>query len=110
LHPAHPIQLQFKPTPYNGHGDRLNIVEAKKLKRTRQIALLAIFLGGSAAYTYSFHTLDAHFLWKSLGVLLPVQIGVSLYLVYLYWSGRLAGTMPQLKKQEKRMNKSDLDS
>lgn len=56
--------------------------------------LLAGVVALSAVYTYAFRTLDSHFLWKSLGVLLPIQVGGSAYFLYLYWSGRIPGTRP----------------
>jgi len=64
--------------------------------RFKQIALLLALVIGSGAYTYSYHTLDTHFLGKSLGILLPMQVGASLYLLYLYWSGKLTGRSPKL--------------
>ncbi len=31
-------------------------------------------------------------MFKSLAVLLPIQVGGSFYLLYLYWTGRITGT------------------
>lgn len=61
-----------------------------------------LIIGGSAVYTYAFHTLDVHFLWKSLGVMLPIQVGASAYFLYLYWSGRIPGTSLYVQRQEDR--------
>lgn len=79
------------------------------MPKPKHLALLLALIAGSAVYTYSYHTLDANFLWKSLGVLLPVQVGASLYLAYLYWTGKIAGTRPQIKKVEAQVPRNELD-
>ncbi|GAB4137766.1 MAG: hypothetical protein Fur0046_12050 [Cyanobacteria bacterium J069] len=43
----------------------------------------------AAAYFGSLSSLDSAFMAKSLLVVLPVQVGACLYLVYRYWNGRL---------------------
>lgn len=62
--------------------------------------LALLIIGGSALYTHAFHTLDVNFLWKSLGILLPIQVGASVYFLYLYWSGRIPGTSLYVQRQE----------
>lgn len=59
----------------------------------RNRLLLALLLTiVSAGYFGALSTLDTDFIFKSCAVLLPVQIGASVYLLYLYWTGRLRGT------------------
>ncbi|MBD1910103.1 MULTISPECIES: hypothetical protein [unclassified Leptolyngbya] len=79
------------------------------MPKPKQLALLLALIAGSAVYTYSYHTLDANFLWKSLVVLLPVQVGASIYLAYLYWSGKIAGTQPQIKKADDQEPRIKID-
>jgi hypothetical protein len=59
------------------------------VKRTRSLLLLALL---AAAYCGSLSTLETSFMFKSLAVLLPIQVGGSFYLLYLYWTGRITGT------------------
>ncbi|MGG6296217.1 hypothetical protein ACQ4M4_17650 [Leptolyngbya sp. AN02str] len=67
-----------------------------KVKRAYVVVAIALV---SAVYAGSFSSLDSHFVLKSLLVLLPVQVGASAYLVYLYWAGRLPGTSRFLQKR-----------
>jgi threonine/homoserine/homoserine lactone efflux protein len=67
-----------------------------KLKRTYLIVAIALV---SAVYTGAFADLQSHFFLKSLLILLPVQVGASAYLIYLYWAGRLPGTSRFSQKQ-----------
>jgi len=75
---------------------------ASFLRKPQRIALALLVIGGSALYTHAFHTLDVNFLWKSLGIMLPIQVGASAYFIYLYWSGRIPGTSLYVQRQEER--------
>jgi len=63
-------------------------------RKPKRIVLLLGLVAFSTVYTYAFRTLDSHFLWKSLAVLLPIQVGGSAYFLYLYWTGKILGTQP----------------
>jgi hypothetical protein len=67
------------------------------LKRNKLALMLLLAVGGSAIFS-AYSSLDSHF-WLSSLIILPFQIGVSLYLVYLVWSGQLKETA-QLEKQQ----------
>lgn len=83
---------------------------ASYLRKPRRLALALLVIGGSALYTHAFHTLDVNFLWKSLGVMLPIQVGVSIYFLYLYWSGKIPGTSLYAQHQEERRLSEDEQS
>lgn len=59
------------------------------MKRNRFLLLVALL---AAAYCGALSTLETSFMFKSLAVLLPVQVGGSFYLLYLYWTGKIPGT------------------
>lgn len=75
---------------------------ASFLRKPKRMMLALLVIGGSALYTHAFHTLDVNFLWKSLGILLPIQVGASVYFLYLYWSGRIPGTSLYAQQQQER--------
>ena len=65
------------------------------MKRTRTLLLFALL---AAVYCGSLSTLETSFIFKGLAVLLPVQVGGSFYLLYLYWTGKIPGTGRAEKK------------
>ncbi len=72
----------------------MQILKSKKLL----LALLAI-AGGSYFAAYS--SLDQHFLASTGLVIVPLQVGACLYLLYVYWSGQIKGTS---RYQERRQD------
>ncbi len=66
-----------------------------KQKKPILIGLLAI-AGGVYFSTYS--SLDSHFS-LSAWVILPLQAGACLYLLYAYWSGQIKGTSRYQKQR-----------
>lgn len=73
------------------------------LRPKKAIITLGLALVG-AAYFGAWSTLETQFFLKSLAILLPVQLGGTLYLLYLYWTGRIPGT---LRHQQKHKRPSD---
>ncbi len=67
------------------------------LKRNKLLLLLLLAVGGSAIFS-AYSSLDSHF-WLSSLVILPFQVGGSLYLVYLVWSGQLKEKVQPEKQQ-----------
>ncbi len=57
--------------------------------RSKRAYILFSLIIASALYSASYATLDSQFLLKSLTVLLPIQVGACIYLVYAYWTGKL---------------------
>lgn len=68
-------------------------------RRPKKILLASLLVLLGTAYFSSLSTLDTNFLLKSCAVLLPVQVGGTLYLLYLYWTGKIAGTARHQAKQ-----------
>ncbi|UBF25742.1 hypothetical protein K9N68_30025 [Kovacikia minuta CCNUW1] len=62
--------------------------------------LLILAIAGSTIFS-AYSSLDSHFLVSSL-ILLPFQVGATLYLIFLYWSGQLKGTSRFQKQQQER--------
>lgn len=76
-----------------------------RFKRHRSFFVILLMLIGMG-YFSSVSTLESGFLLKSLGILLPIQVGGTLYLLYLYWMGKIPGTarheaLQQRNDQEK---------
>jgi hypothetical protein len=72
------------------------------LKRNRLTLFLLLTIAGSAVFS-AYSSLDNHF-WLSSLVILPFQVGASLYLIYLCWSDQLKGNFRYQKPQQADSN------
>jgi hypothetical protein len=70
------------------------------LKRNRLALLLLLAIAGSAVFS-AYSSLDNYF-WLSSLVILPLQVGASLYLLYFCWSGQLKGNSHSQKSPQDR--------
>ncbi|MGA7937997.1 MAG: hypothetical protein WCA35_30895 [Kovacikia sp.] len=68
------------------------------MPKPNKLALTLILAIGGLSVFSAYSSLNNHFLPSSL-VILPFQVGVSLYWVYLYWRGQLKGTSRYQKQR-----------
>jgi hypothetical protein len=73
-----------------------NLIAMLKQKKLILAALLAI-CGG--AYFSAYSSLDSHF-FLSAWIILPLQVGACLYLLYLYWNGQIKETSKYQKQRQ----------
>jgi hypothetical protein len=69
------------------------------MKKIRLLGGLGLAIGG-AAYFAAYSNLDTHFLTSAGLVIVPVQVGACVYLLYLFWTGRLRGTSRYQKQRQ----------
>ena len=64
-------------------------------------AILAVLLAiAGGAYFTAYSTLDTNFLTSAGLVIVPLQVGACVYLLYQYWNGRLKGTSRYQKQRQ----------
>lgn len=68
------------------------------LKRKKWVLPALLTIAGGA-YFSAYSTLENHFL-LSAWVILPLQVGATLYLLYAYWSGQIRGTSRYQKQRQ----------
>ncbi|WP_421655689.1 hypothetical protein [Leptothermofonsia sp. ETS-13] len=66
--------------------------------KQKKILLTGLLAIAGGAYFSAYSSLDSHFL-LSVWVVLPLQVGACLYLLYVYWSGQVKGTSRYQKQR-----------
>lgn len=67
--------------------------------KPRKFALAALLAIAGGAFFTAYSSLESHF-FISAWVILALQTGACLYLIYLYWSGQFKGTSRYQKQRQ----------